>query len=570
MTHSETQTGKPATFFSPEILFPGTGEMSTLCRSLDWSATPLGPIDTWPQSLRTIVSTMLATQHPMFLWWGPELVQIYNDGYRPSLGAADKRGPALGARGATYWAEIWDVIGPQIEAVMTRGVATWHEDQLIPIERNGRLEDVWWTYSYSPVRDDDGTIGGVLVVVQETTARVKALAERDRLLRALEIERSRLMEVFSRAPSFIVAFRGPDLTYEFVNEAYYQLVGHREIVGKKLFDALPEIRGQGFAELLERVRDTGEPWIGRESPVLLERTPGAPLETRYLDMIFQRLVEANGTHPGVVAHGSDVTEQVVARREVERLLTESEAARADAEEARNAAVSANKAKSEFLAVMSHELRTPLNAIGGYTELLELGIHGPTTEAQKTALARIQQSQRHLLGLINEVLNQSRIEAGEVKYDMRRVSVHEAVADAEALIAPQVAAKGLVYEVADCDPTLAATADPEKLRQILINVLTNAIKFTATGGRLSVTYGRNGDRVAISVSDTGIGVEAEKIASIFEPFVQVNQLLTRPNEGVGLGLAISRDLARGMGGDLTATSTPGVGSVFTLTLPIAGE
>jgi signal transduction histidine kinase len=548
--------------------FDGTGEMRQLCRTLDWAATALGPVETWSQSLRTTVTTLLASRYPMFLWWGPELVQIYNDGYRTSLAGGGRHPRALGAIAREFWTDIWDVIGPQIEGVRATGEATWHENELIPIRRNGRTEDVWWTYSYSPVRDDDGAVGGVLVVLQETTARVKERAEREQLVSALEVERARLIQVFRHAPSFIVAFRGPELRYEFVNEAYYQLVGDRELLGKPLLEALPEMRDQGYVELLDRVRETGEPWVGRETPALLRRGAYGTLETRYLDMVFQPLVEGDGTRSGVVAHGSDVTEQVLARQEVERLLAESEAARADAEEARRGAEAANRAKSEFLAVMSHELRTPLNAIGGYTELLEMGIHGPVTEAQRTALTRIQQSQRHLLGLINQVLNHTRIESGSVNYRMARVPLAPIIATVEALIMPQVKRKGLMYQMMECHESLSVRADPEKLRQVLLNLLTNATKFTPPGGQITVSCATANGVVAIAISDTGIGIEAEKIPTIFDPFVQVNQLLTRPQDGVGLGLAISRDLARGMNGELALESERGVGSTFTLTLEAA--
>jgi hypothetical protein len=171
--------GGPAT-----ELFAGAGEMRARCRAFDWASTQLGPVSDWSASLRTIVATLLASRHPMFLWWGPELVQIFNDGYLPSFGGGGRDLAALGARGRAHWAEIWDVIGPQIEGVMTLGEATWHEDHLVPITRNGSVEDVYWTYGYSPVRDDDGRIAGVLVVVQETTAYVKAQAERESLLKA--------------------------------------------------------------------------------------------------------------------------------------------------------------------------------------------------------------------------------------------------------------------------------------------------------------------------------------------------------------------------------------------------
>jgi PAS domain S-box-containing protein len=244
-----------------------------------------------------------------------------------------------------------------------------------------------------------------------------------------------------------------------------------------------------------------------------------------------------------------------------RLFEAEHGARAEAERA-------NRAKSEFLAVMSHELRTPLNAIGGYAELMELGIRGPVTPLQREDLRRVQTSQRHLLGLINEVLNYARLETGSVHYDVADVRVRDALLAAEALVAPQAQAKELALRIAPCPPELAVRADAEKLRQILVNLLSNAVKFTDRGGRVELTCGRAGDAVHVRVADTGIGIPRDQLQRIFEPFVQVRADLTRTAEGTGLGLAISRDLARGMGGDLTAESTLGAGSTFTLTLPAA--
>jgi PAS domain S-box-containing protein len=228
---------------------------------------------------------------------------------------------------------------------------------------------------------------------------------------------------------------------------------------------------------------------------------------------------------------------------------------------------ANRAKSEFLAMMSHELRTPLNAIGGYVQLLEMGIHGPVSEAQRETLERVGRSQRHLLRLINEVLNLARIESGRVDYAMERVPLGEAVAAVLPMVEPQMAAKGLTCAV-DVAPDAVARADRDKLQQILINLLTNAMKFTPPGGRVTVDSARRPglmDVLFLRVRDTGIGIPAEKLESIFEPFVQVDVSHARRAEGTGLGLAISRDLARGMGGDLRARSVPGQGSTFTLVL-----
>jgi signal transduction histidine kinase len=219
--------------------------------------------------------------------------------------------------------------------------------------------------------------------------------------------------------------------------------------------------------------------------------------------------------------------------------------------------------------MSHELRTPLNAIGGYAELIELGIHGPITPAQRVALERIQRSQRLLLGLVNQVLNYARVETGNVRYDLECVRLDQALSTAEGSVAPQMRAKSIRYECSGCDASLEVQADAEKLQQILLNLLTNAVKFTEAGGSIELSIERRHHSVAVHVTDTGIGIPAEKFEAIFDPFVQVDAKYTRTRDGVGLGLAISRDLARGMGGDLALTrSEEGVGSAFTLTIPIA--
>lgn len=583
-------------------MFPDT-EMGRLCRAKDWAQTPLGPVDTWPISLRTTSAMVLRQGLPQALCWGPSLHQIYNDGYRLILG--DKHPGALGTPVLETWSEISANIEPLFASVK-RGETVYFEDLHLRVKRHGRTDDAWFTFSYSPIIVESGAVGAALVNCIETTAQVQgriAQHERDALLEQLTVERARLEATFRQSPSFFAIMRGPNNVFELVNDAYERIIGYgRHLVGKPLFDALPETRGQGFDTYIQRVRDTGESLVFRDLPVTLARSPGAPLEQRYVDITYLPLLEADGTHSAVIAHGTDVTEAVSARKALEESNTlfqqqanelelraaelrvatlaleertmQAESARAaaevaqrDAEEAREAAELANRAKSEFLAVMSHELRTPLNAIGGYTELVELGIYGPVTPEQAKALARVQQSQRHLLGLINGVLNYSRVEVGAVQYMVEAVSMDEVLTTCEALLTPQAQAKGIALSFAGCAPTVMAAADREKVSQIILNLLTNAVKFTDRGGSVTLACAVDGEWVRAQVADTGRGIPADQLERVFQPFVQVDAKLTRTSEGTGLGLAISRQLAQGMHGDLTVSSTVDAGSTFSLSLPL---
>ena len=226
---------------------------------------------------------------------------------------------------------------------------------------------------------------------------------------------------------------------------------------------------------------------------------------------------------------------------------------------------ANRTKSDFLAAMSHELRTPLNAIGGYADLLLVGVGGEISEQQRQYLTRIRGSQQHLLAIINDLLNFSRVEAGQLLYDIGPTSLCDVLEAVTPMITPQANAKGLQVALSTGIEVIAL-ADTAKVEQILINLLSNAVKFTPAGGRIELSCQRVGDRVALQVLDTGIGIPPGDLESIFEPFVQVGRSLTSPHEGTGLGLAISRDLAKAMHGELVVESTLGKGSRFTLWLP----
>jgi PAS domain S-box-containing protein len=304
----------------------GGGRMGAMMRAHDWSDSPLGPPESWPQSLRTTVSIILNSGHPMFTAWGPELGFLYNDPYTEVL--AGKHPAALGARFQDIWGEIWPDIWPLIERAL-QGRASWREDLPLLMNRHGYMEQTWFTFSYSPVRDESGGVAGMFCACHETTRKIlaeqqlqEAAEALQRSERALKGERDRLYALFENAPSFVAAVEGPEHRFVLTNRAYRQLIGWREVVGLSIREALPEIEGQGFFELLDRVYSSGEPFVGLETLVKLQREPGASLEDRYLDFIYQPIREGDGSVSGIFVQGSDVTERTLFNAQQKLLLDE--------------------------------------------------------------------------------------------------------------------------------------------------------------------------------------------------------------------------------------------------------
>ena len=250
----------------------------------------------------------------------------------------------------------------------------------------------------------------------------------------------------------------------------------------------------------------------------------------------------------------------------EASLEERDRARIEADAARRAAQEANEAKGRYVNMISHELRTPLGAIGGYATLLEEGIQGPLSEGQREYIGRILYNQRHLVRLVDELLDLAKIESGQFPLRPSAVSVRDVLLSVQTMIEPQIKASGLQLNVVLCEPSLLLHGDGERVQQIVLNLLSNAVKFTPAGGVVSITASGRADVVELQVEDTGVGIAADKLEAIFAPFFQIEQSHGRGRSGTGLGLAISRELARAMNGDLRAESAPGEGSRFTLSLP----
>jgi PAS domain S-box-containing protein len=443
------------------------------------------------------------------------------------------------------------------EADLASGKPAWELEMAM---RDGRFEDegwrvrkdgslMWANVIITALHDDAGTHVGFAKVTRDLTERRSV----EETLRASE-ERFRLL--VQGVKDYAIFMLSPNGTVASWNEGARAIKGYAasEIIGKHFSTFYPQEdidNGKPDMELRVAAKE------GRfEDEGWRIRGDGSKL---WANVVITAMRNPAGELIGFAKVTRDLTE----RRAAEERALENARRATEAEVA-------NRTKSEFLAAMSHELRTPLNAIGGYAELLTMGIGGPMTEQQLEYLSRIRSSQQHLLGIITDLLNYSRIEAGHVSYDLASVPLQEALDSILPLVIPQARAKDIALVSEPCEPDIVAQCDRIKSEQIVLNLLSNAVKFTPSGGRVSVRCAVDGDCVEIIVEDTGPGIPLDKLNAIFEPFVQLGRTRTSQHEGTGLGLAISRDLARAMNGDVRVESRVGKGSTFTLSLPRAKE
>jgi PAS domain S-box-containing protein len=423
-------------------------------------------------------------------------------------------------------------------------------------ERNGSAEDEGWRVRkdgtrfwadvvITALRDESGRLLGFAKVTRDLTERREA----EERLRESE-ERFRLIVQTTKDYAiFMLDVEGRVTTW---NEGAERIKGYRarEIIGRHFSVFYPQERvAEHFPQYALRMarqegRFENEGWRVRKDGSLF-----------WASVVITAVHNSAGELIGFAKVTRDLTER---RRAEERALAD---ARRVAE-----MEAATRAKTEFLTTLSHELRTPLNAIGGYADLILAQVAGPINDTYRQYLDRMKLSQQHLLALVNELLHLSRVEAGEIDYDIGPILVARMLKDLKAMVLPQAVGKDISLEVASCPPDVVAWADSNRAQQILLNLLSNALKFTPSGGRISMACRLTDEQVGISVLDTGPGIPEDHLEAIFEPFVQVGRTLTSVREGIGLGLAISRDLARGMSGDLKVSSRLGEGSTFTLILP----
>jgi signal transduction histidine kinase len=580
----ESEAKSPAAAVSsvgapPKDLFAGGGEMGAIMRSTDWSKTKLGPVENWPRSLRTMLGVVLGSRFPMLLWWGPGLLHLYNDAYRPIL--RDKHPASLAAPAAEVWAEVWDVAGPMARSVQEGGPATWTEDLQLFINSGGMAEETYFTFSYSPVPGDDGRVGGLLNTVQETTAKVQG----ERQIRMLHDLAARAAEAKSEGEAYRIAaevLSANELDLPFVllyvlNEKAddAQLVavsGWKEYEGRAKPTHVPikddaSAASWPFAEVIRTAHEVViEDLSSRFGPLPVGRWNARPERA-----IVLPLSRAGQSTPyaflvaGISPHRAfedryrrffRATADQVANVIANARAYEAEKKRAEA------LAEIDRAKTTFFSNVSHEFRTPLTLILGP---VEDALAQSTKSLHGDSLETVHRSALRLLRLVNSLLDFARIEAGRLQLSFVPTDLSALTADLASSFRSLIERAGLKL-VVDCPPISEPVyVDPSQWEKIVLNLISNAFKFTFKG-EISVGLRSYRDHVELTVGDSGSGIPSRELPHIFERFHRVEGAKGRSFEGTGIGLSLVQELVKLHGGLVRASSVEGEGSTFAVSLP----
>ncbi len=561
------------------------GEMARRMRAFDWSATPLGPVSKWPQSLRTAVGICLSSRYPMVMWWGPDLVLLYNDAWVPILGP--NKHPAIGQPGIQVWPEVWHIIGRQLHSVLDTGQATFSDDQLLPSLRFGYLEEAYFTYSYSAIRNESGAVAGVFTAVSETTQRVLA----DRRLRTLRTlgEKTALaategggsVETVCAAAMQALAGDRADIPFA----AMYMLnpddpIAHfvcsmgiadpsvlsAAVYGSSAGLVLRDIISSGESTVLDAVPDAwaeaiepGASQVGEDAPAFALILPVQAGGDDLTSIVMLAGVTPYRTLDDDFRGFFDLVTAQISRAVADAQVYQAQRARADA------LAELGRAKNEFFANVSHEFRTPLTLIAGPAEDSLNDETEPLTATQRERLEVIRRNAGRLRHLVDDLLDFARIEAGTRQPELEPVDLAAVTRELVASFAPAVARAGLELR-SEIDPLPRPfPVDVDMWEKIVLNLLSNALKYTIQG-RIEVSLRHDDNRVTLSVKDTGIGIPEDQLPRVFERFHRIRGRTGRSHEGAGIGLALTAELVRLHGGTVDVTSAEDEGSTFTVTLP----
>lgn len=570
------QTNPPK---GPDCLL-GEGEMAARMRELDWSKTPLGPMEEWPQSLKTSVSICLASRFPIVMYWGPDYVVLYNDAYSAILG--NKHPWALGQPCSVCWAEIWDTIGPMLDEVVSAQRATWSDDLLLLLRRNGYSEECYFSFSFSPIRIESGLVGGVFTAVMETTDRVigerRLRTLRDLAARALSGKSE--IEVLNIAATTL-AENPHDIPFAILCEVTNQDqvivlrtagIDHRHRLCALLSDPhstfapslLEAVRRREVVEAQIQGESTDSPPAGawKAPPETLLALPVGDIGREHSCGLLLTAV-----NPHKAATDSYVTFFQLVSNQIATSLAD---ARSHEEEHRRteALAELDRAKTAFFSNVSHEFRTPLTLMLGPLEELLASADGLST-SQRERIAVTHRNSLRLLKLVNTLLDFSRIESGRIRASYRATDLATFTAELASVFRSATERAGLQL-VIDC-PAVAELAyvDREMWEKIVFNLLSNAFKFTFEGEIRVATSIVNG-QVELAVSDTGTGIPAEDLSHLFERFYRVKDARGRSYEGSGIGLALVQELVKLHGGSVRVQSEVGRGSTFTVSVPLGKD
>ena len=551
---------------SPESLFPGSGVMATQLREHDWARSPLGPAGQWPPSLRMATRICLTSRFPMIVWWGPDLRMIYNDAYLPLMGG---KHPALDQAGAEVWPDIWHIVGPMLHSVLDTGEPTWSEDLLLPMGRNGYWEETYWTYSYSPLHDDDGTVRGVFTAVTETTERVigarrlaalQDLGAQAGAARTVAEACSLVSESLGRSqgdvPYFALYLREDDAAGFHLASATPGAEAAAEAARWPLAEALRESRPLLVDELAGRVGQlpTGSwPEPPAEAMVLPMYAAAEPIGALVLAASAGHRLDADyRTFMGLVA------------RQTASLINGASAYQAQQRRAEELA-ELDRAKTTFFSNISHEFRTPLTLIMGPVQELRTRLRD-ADPAVREDLDVVHRNGLRLGKLVNALLDFSSIEAGRSHGHFEPADLATFTADLGSVFRAAFQRAGLTFEV-DCPPLGEPVyVDREMWEKVVLNLLSNALKYTVAGTvRLSLAAADG--QAVLRVTDTGIGIADQELPHLFERFHRGSAPQARSNEGSGIGLALVKELVGLHGGRITVHSRPGAGSTFTVSIPL---
>jgi len=558
-------------------LFSRGGEMAELIRATDWSTTPLGPKDCWPKSLETMLGVVLGSRFPMLLWWGPDLLHLYNDAYRPIL--RDKHPASLGAPAATIWAEVWDVAGPMANGVLAGGPATWTEDLQLFIHNGAMAEETYFTFSYSPVPGDDGRVGGVLNTVQETTEKVQG--ERQiRMLHELALGAASAKSEAEayRLVSDVLSGNELDLPFALIYEvdadaSAARLVGRTGSAAEAMsvervaLDDVDDARTWPLASVVASAHDLVVEDLSARFGPLPEGTWGSSPERAVILPLMRpgqsipHAILVAGVSPHRVL--DDRYRRFFRATADQTLAALTMAAGYEAETKRAEALAEiDRAKTTFFGNVSHEFRTPLTLILGP---IEDALASTDRSISGDALQMVHRNTMRLMRLVNSVLDFSRVESGRADAEFVPTDLATMTANLASAFRSAVE-RNRVELIVECE-TLPEDVyvDPEQWEKIVLNLLSNALKFTFEGS-IRVSLRARDSSVELIVADTGTGIPEAELPRIFDRFHQVRGGRSRTHEGSGIGLALVRDLVRLHGGNVVATSRVGEGTTFVVTIP----